>query len=1177
MSLLSILVVEDDEGVQSLLRRLLTQEGHQVTIVGNGQDAIRVAQEIPVHVLLTDLKLPDIDGLAVLERIFQIDSKVLGIVMTGYGSIDGAVKAMKLGAFDFLTKPFDNEAVALVINKAMETHRRRQDIRGPRKSVRASYRAEQLVGTSEPVQRVLDFVAKVADHDSTVLIQGESGTGKELVARMLHFNSVRKDRPFVPVNCGAIPENLLESELFGHEKGAFTGAAQTRIGRFELAHGGTIFLDEIGELSLGLQVKLLRVLQERSFERVGGTKTIEVDVRVVAATNQDLEQAVQQKRFRQDLYYRLNVIPITTPSLKERRSDIPQLVNYFMERLNHTKQTAITGCSPDAMTCLMEHQWPGNIRELENMIERLVVLKQSGAIEVSDLPERVFPRPAAAAASAAEPTETHFIGFTDQGVSLSRELEQLENRLIVGALRRANGITSKAAQLLQVNTLYAVGALGAALLAAVVFFLLRRLVIFPLKGLGEAVQQIAQGHYESRAAVSSNDEVGQLSQAFNSMGEKLEAQVAKEREQAAEMKGITNAIDKAQATIELKLDGTVVTANDNFLKTMGYTLSEIQGQHHRMFCDPGYVNSAEYGGFWAKLNRGEFEAGSYLRIGKGGREVWVQASYNPIMDADGKPYKVIEFSTDVTESKKKEIVKYAMDSATNPVLMVDRNMAITYANKSAMDKLRALDSEVRKVNPAFNADKLIGSCIDSFHKNPSTQRRILADPKNMPYKAEIKLGPLTMALTVSAIISEKGEHLGNTLEWADITGQKKAQIELDRLIMAASSGQLGERINAEEFEGFFKTLSQGVNTMLDAVVTPLHEAQQVLTALSQGDLRSQMTGSYEGEFEQMKTSLNAAITNLTATLSTVRIAAESVSTGSEQISKGNEDLSQRTSEQASSLEETSSAMEEMTSAVKQSADNAKQANQLAIAARDVAEKGGAVTTKAIDAMGEINKSSKKIGDIITVIDEIAFQTNLLALNAAVEAARAGEHGRGFAVVAAEVRNLAQRSATAAKEIKGLINESIQRVTDGSELVDQSGKTLAEIVGSVKRVTDIIAEITASAQEQASGIDQVNKAIVQMDETTQQNAALVEEATSASQSMKEQARELMNQVATFKLAQSGQEQSQRPGAVAHKPSASSAGSVKKHPAKKPASAPEPVAVASSNGKDRRSKDGEFEEF
>ena len=448
MSVVSILVVEDDEGVQDLLRRLLSQEGHQVTVVGGGQEAIRMAQEIPIHVVLTDLQLPDIDGLAVLERIRQIDSKVIGIVMTGYGSIDGAVKALKAGAFDFLTKPFNPVALRALIDKAVEAYRRCREASGPRKPARASYRAEPLVGTSAPIRRVLEFVAKVANHDSTVLIQGESGTGKELVARMLHFSSLRKDRPFVPVNCGAIPENLLESELFGHEKGAFTGAAHTRIGRFELAHGGTIFLDEIGELSLGLQVKLLRVLQERSFERVGGTRTIDVDVRVVAATNQDLEQASQQKRFREDLYYRLNVIPITMPSLKERRSDIPQLVNHFMEKLNRTKQTAVTSCSPDAMACLMEHHWPGNIRELENMIERLVVLKQAGTIEVSDLPERVVPRPAVAMESQ---TEQYFIGMSYQGVSLSGELEQLENRLILGALRRAKGITSKAAQLLQMN------------------------------------------------------------------------------------------------------------------------------------------------------------------------------------------------------------------------------------------------------------------------------------------------------------------------------------------------------------------------------------------------------------------------------------------------------------------------------------------------------------------------------------------------------------------------------------------------------------------------------------------------------------------------------------------------------------------------------------------------------
>lgn len=446
MSVLSILVVEDDEGLRNLLRRLLSQEGRQVTVVGSGQEAIRLAQEIPVHVLVTDLELPDIDGLAVLERILQIDSKVIGVVMTGYGSIDCAVKAMKAGAFEFLTKPFDNEVVVGSVDKAVEAHRRRESRQSSRKAIREQYRLEQFVGTSEPIQRVLEFVAKVADCDSTVLIHGESGTGKELVARMLHFNSEPKDRPLVPVNCGAIPENLLESELFGHEKGAFTGAAHMRIGRFESAHGGTIFLDEIGELSLGLQVKLLRVLQERSFERVGGTRTIEVDVRVVAATNQDLALAVQQKRFREDLYYRLNVIPVTIPPLRERRSDIPQLVNHFLKRMTRGKQTAMTVCSPGAMTRLMEYHWPGNIRELENMIERLVVLSRSGTIDVSDLPEHIQRRPVSV-----DQTEGHFIAFSDQGVNLSRELEQLENRLIVGALRQANGITSKAAQLLNVN------------------------------------------------------------------------------------------------------------------------------------------------------------------------------------------------------------------------------------------------------------------------------------------------------------------------------------------------------------------------------------------------------------------------------------------------------------------------------------------------------------------------------------------------------------------------------------------------------------------------------------------------------------------------------------------------------------------------------------------------------
>jgi len=568
-----------------------------------------------------------------------------------------------------------------------------------------------------------------------------------------------------------------------------------------------------------------------------------------------------------------------------------------------------------------------------------------------------------------------------------------------------------------------------------------------------AATRLAGGALDARVPVTTSDEIGQLAQAFNTMGEQIQTSSIEQQQRGA----VSTALEKVQAVIEFNLDGTVITANQNFLSTVGYSLDEIKGHHHRMFCETAYTNGGEYQAFWAKLNRGEFDAGSYKRIGKGGKEIWIQASYSPIMDANGKPYKVVKFAT-------------------------------------------------------------------------------------------------------------------------DITGQKQAQNEVEKLIKAAAAGQLAERIKTDQFEGASKALTQSFNQLLDAVATPLHEAQGVLTALAANDLTQAMSGAYQGEFEQMKTSLNAALTNLSTTVSTVRGAVEAVTAGSEQITKGSEDLSQRTSEQASALEETSASMEEMTSTVKQNADNAKQANQLAIAARDIANKGGAITTKAVEAMGEINKSSKKIADIITVIDEIAFQTNLLALNAAVEAARAGEHGRGFAVVAAEVRNLAQRSATAAKEIKGLINESIQRVTDGSELVDQSGKTLQEIVGSVKRVTDIIAEITAASQEQASGIEQVNKAIMQMDETTQQNAALVEETTSASQSMKDQARELMRQVEAFKINQTdGHHTGQtlvnhttqsRVAKLTPKKAASAA---------KPAEAKNPVAVGVSNGKDHQHKESEFEEF
>ncbi len=445
MSQVHVLVVDDDPALREILQEALMRESYTVSTAEDGTQAIQAVKESVVHIVITDYQLPDIDGLEVIDRLSKLDAKIIPIVMTGFGTIETAVRAMKSGAFDFITKPFDLETVAVVVRKAAEFHRLRQENHLLRRAVRDQYRLEQLVGVSEPMQQVLEFVQKVADSDSTVMIQGESGTGKELVARMLHFNSLRRDRPLVPVNCGAIPENLLESELFGHEKGAFTGATHARMGRFELAHGGTIFLDEIGELSLSLQVKLLRVLQEREFERVGGNRTIHVDVRIIAATNQDLETMVEERRFRQDLFYRLNVIPIVIPPLRERRTDIPLLIDHFLTRFNQSKHTEVVGLDDEALRLLTEYDWPGNIRELENMMERLAVLKKQGILSSEDLPQKISRK------SIIPELKEQFIRLSEDGIHLSREVEQYEKHLIMEALKKANGVTARAAQLLHLN------------------------------------------------------------------------------------------------------------------------------------------------------------------------------------------------------------------------------------------------------------------------------------------------------------------------------------------------------------------------------------------------------------------------------------------------------------------------------------------------------------------------------------------------------------------------------------------------------------------------------------------------------------------------------------------------------------------------------------------------------
>lgn len=736
------------------------------------------------------------------------------------------------------------------------------------------------------------------------------------------------------------------------------------------------------------------------------------------------------------------------------------------------------------------------------------------------------------------------------------------------------------------------------------------------------------------------------------------------------MRGQLAAINRVQAIIEFALDGTILNANQNFLDVMGYHLDEVKGKHHSIFVDPTYRSSQEYRLFWDRLGRGDFEAGQYRRIGKGGKEIWIQASYNPILNADGRPFKVVKYATDITDEAVKKLnaehqmsrILGALNSTSSNVMVADPERTIIYMNKSVEKMLRAVEPELRKALPHFSVDKVIGSNIDIFHRNPSHQMQLLANLRDT-YTSQIGVAGITFRLIVNPIFSDSGERLGTVVEWIDRTREVAAEHELSRIlgalettttnvmiadtdrkiiymnksvekmlrvaeadlravlphfsvdkvvgscmdifhknpmhqmkllenltttytsnivvgkrhfrlvanpifskegvrlgsvvewldrttevavevevskiVDAAVAGNFSERIATEGKEGFFLKLAEGLNNLVTTADKGLNDIARVLGAIAKGDLTERIDADYSGTFGDLKNYCNETTGSLTTMLSDIRSAADMIFTASSEIAQGNADLSSRTEQQAANLEETASSMEELTSTVKLNADNAKQANVLAEQASTVAVDGGALIQQVVTTMNAINESARKISDIIGVIDGIAFQTNILALNAAVEAARAGDQGRGFAVVASEVRTLAQRSANAAKDIKALISDSVQKIDNGNSLVGKSGDTMKEIVSAIKRVNDIMAEIAAASAEQSTGIEEVSTAVSQMDEMTQQNAALVEQAAAAAESLQSQADQLNRNVAQFRLDESFEQPVTSPGRLAApKPAAKS---------------------------------------
>ena len=449
-----ILIVDDELAIRESLRIILQQD-YEVLAVSSGAEALEKMREGGIDLVLLDVIMPGLDGIQLLERM-KSEYDIPVIMITAANTIKTAVQAMKLGAYDYLSKPFDVDEIKIVVQKVLSTQDLSKEVEYLRAEISKTYGFENLIGGTKEMQEIFRLINQIAVSDTSVLILGESGTGKELVARAIHFNSLRKNKPFIPINCAAIPDTLIESELFGHERGAFTGASNKRIGKFEQAHSGTLFLDEIAELSLSTQAKILRFLQEREFTRVGGTETVHVDVRLITATNKDLENAIKDRSLREDFYYRINIIPISLPPLRMRRDDIPLLVNHFIDKVNKRIKKHVKRVSEDLMDFLVNYEWPGNVRELENLMERMITLSNQKVLTIKDLPSGLKDKARQSVMKEKvvedEAGQSVMKGKVVEGkVSFLRATEEFEKEVILDALKKTNNVQTQAAALLGIS------------------------------------------------------------------------------------------------------------------------------------------------------------------------------------------------------------------------------------------------------------------------------------------------------------------------------------------------------------------------------------------------------------------------------------------------------------------------------------------------------------------------------------------------------------------------------------------------------------------------------------------------------------------------------------------------------------------------------------------------------